>query len=156
MAGHLVNKDAGRQAKQLVMSSTAYGLVDVGAPVEEILRSLTPEIRQALPLAVRAVKQALLPADDDQQEELTVGLGRQIGLLKAGLAVEHKEDWIGIALGDLRDLPADLVLEVLGDVRRKVRFEGDVVPEIIEQVEPRMHKLQAEQRCLEKLEAIAG
>jgi hypothetical protein len=132
--------------------------VAANAPDEEIRHSLTPDIRQALPVAIRAVRDALAVADPHgpEAETLVKSLGRQIGLLKAGLAAEHKEDWIGIAFVELIGLPIVMVLEAMPDVRRRVRFEGDVVPAIIESVEPRMSKLQAEQRTLEKLEAIAG
>jgi hypothetical protein len=132
--------------------------VATNAPEEEIRRSLTPDVRQALPLAVRAVREALAVPSPHGPEarELVTALGRQIGLLKAGLAAEHKEDWIGLAFAELIGLPFDLVFGALPEVRRRVRFEGDVVPAILESVEPRMSKLQTEQRALEKLEAIAG
>lgn len=77
-------------------------------------------------------------------------------MLKAGLATEHKEDWIGLAFAELQGLPIMLVFEALPEVRGKVRFEGDVVPAVLEIVEPQMAKLRAEQQRLEKLEAIAG
>ena len=85
-----------------------------------------------------------------------MALGRQIGLLKAGLAVEHKEDWIGIAFSELSGFPPDMVLEALRDVRRRARYEGDVIPFVLEIVEPQVATLRTEHRRLERLQAIIG
>lgn len=156
MDNQLVNVDAGQQARRLVASSPAFDLVASQAPEEEIRQALTQAVRQSLPLAVRAVKQSLAPGGPADHDAIVVSLGRQIGLLKAGLAVEHKEDWIGIAFSDLADLPSDMVMDALKEVRRRARFEGDVVPLVLEIVEPRVHKLETELKVLDKLQAIAG
>lgn len=152
----LVNVDAGQQARRQVVSSTAYDLVRADAPEEEIRRSLSPAVRQLIPVAIRAVRQELASGGPQDHEQIAVLLGRQIGLLKAGLASEHKEDWIGVAFADLAHLPPDMTMEALRVVRRKARFEGDVVPGVLEIVEPLIAKLQTEKKWLEKLEAIAG
>lgn len=98
----------------------------------------------------------LAPPGPQDREQIVVALGRQIGLLKAGLAAEHKEDWIAVAFGELCDQPADMVLEALREVRRSARFEGDVVPAVLDIVEPKAAKLRTERDRVEKLEAIAG
>jgi hypothetical protein len=124
--------------------------------VEEIRRALLPDVRQALPVAIRAIDDELRPGGEDGHEALAVALGRQIGILKAGLAAEHKEDWIDLALAELHDLPSALVLDALTSVRRKARFEGDVVPMVIEIVEPQVAKLRTERKHVERLLEIAG
>jgi hypothetical protein len=109
-----------------------------------------------LPLAIRSLLQDLAPGGPADHEEIAVGLGRQIGLLKAGLATEHKEDWIGCAFVELANLPPDMVVNALREVRRKARFEGDVVPMVLEIVEPKIAQLQTERKHIEKLLEIAG
>lgn len=156
MEHQLVNVDAGRQARRQVASSTAYDLVRSSAPEEEIRRALSPELRAALPLAIRSLAQDLAPGGPDDHAEMVIALGRQIGLLKAGLAVEHKEDWISIALSEVSERPPAIVLEALREVRRKARFEGDVVPAVLDLVEPQIAKLQTECKHVEHLVALAG
>ena len=119
-------------------------------------RALSPDVRSALHIALRSVASELAPGGPADQEAIAIALGRQIGLLKAGLAVEHKEDWIGIALAEVVHLPPDMVLEALRDVRRKARFEGDVIPAILDIVEPKVAALRTEQKRLEKLAEIAA
>lgn len=109
-----------------------------------------------MPLALRTVRQSLASGGPADHEAIAVALGRQIGMLKAGLAAEHKEDWIGICFAELSQLPPDMTIEALQDVRRKARFEGDVVPMVLEIVEPKVAKLQTERKHLERLVAIAG
>jgi hypothetical protein len=64
------------------------------APEEEIRAALSPDVRSALPLAIREIAQQLAPGGPADEDAVAMSLGRQIGLLKAGLAAEHKEDWI--------------------------------------------------------------
>ena len=156
MENPLVNIDAGLQARQQVASSPAFDLVKTNAPEEEIRAALSPDVRQAIPLALRQVRQQMAGGGPADQEAVAVALGRQIGLLKAGLAAEHKEDWIGIAFAELQNLPPDLLLDALREVRRSARFEGDVVPAVLAIVEPQVAKLETERKTLERLEAIAG
>lgn len=86
---------------------------------------------------------------------MTIALGRQIGLMRPNLATEQKEEWIGLMLDELANLPAGLVLDALPDVRRKCKFEGEVLPAVLEIVEPKAKRLQAELRNLAALEEAA-
>lgn len=106
-------------------------------------------------MAVRALRQELAPGGPEDFEHMTMALGRQIGLLKAGLAAEHKEDWISIALEDLAQLPPDMVIDALREVRRRARFEGDVLPMVLEIIDPRVAALRTEQKHVERLIEIA-
>lgn len=156
MGDNLVSSDAGQQARLLVASSTACDLVKVDAPVEEIRRALSPDVRRALPVAIRSVAQELAPGSIQEQEQMAIALGRQIGLLKAGLRVEDKDDWIAIALEEIIHLPPAMVLEALRDVRRRARYEGDVVPAVLDIVDPKVAQLSTEHKRLARLEEIAG
>jgi hypothetical protein len=156
MENQLVKADAAQQAKQLVISSIAFDLVRAEAPEEEVRAALLPEIRSALPVALRAIAQELAPGGPEDHDHIALSLGRQIGLLKAGLAAEHKEDWMGVAFAELGDLPPDMVIEALRTVRRKARFEGDVVPLVLEIVEPQVARLNTERKHVERLLEIAG
>lgn len=156
MGNQLAIQPAVRQARQQVASSNAYGLVTSEAPDEEIRRSLTVEDRASLPTARWGLEQALRTADRDDQEAIAMQLGRQIGLMRPNLVEVQKEEWIALALDELSDLPAELVLEALPLVRRSAKFEGEVVPGVIEYVEPRASRLRAELRCFEKLTEVAG
>ena len=156
MDNQLVNAGAGLQARQQVISSTAFDLVRAGAPVEEVKAALSQDDRAALPLAIRAIDQDLALGGPADEAAIATSLGRQIGLLKAGLAAEHKEDWMACAFGELKNLPPDMVMHALRDVRRKARFEGDVVPMVLEIVDPQVAKLQTERKHVERLLEIAG
>lgn len=128
------------------------------APPEEIRASLTPDDRRALPIALHTLRLATRPAsqDGEQQEAVAIALGRQIGLIRPNLVVEQKEEWISLALLDLAEFPAHLLLEALPIVRRSVTFEGEVVPAVLAIVEPKAMKLQRELRNVEKLSEVAG
>jgi hypothetical protein len=156
MENALATSGAAQQAKQQVVSSTAYDLARAGAPVEEIRRALLPDVRRALPAALMEVREELIPAGPEDLDKIVMALGRQIGLLKAGLATEHKDDWISIATEELCVLPANMVLEALREVRRKARYEGDVIPGVLEIVEPRVSRLLTERKNIECLLEIAG
>lgn len=156
MDNQLVSSGAGQQARLRVISSTAFDLVKAAAPEEEVRAALSPEDRNALPLAIREIAQQLAPGGPADEEQIAMSLGRQIGLLKAGLAAEHKEDWMAVAFAELKDLPPDMVIEALREVRRKARYEGDVVPFTLEIVAPLVAKLQTERKYVERLLEIAG
>lgn len=156
MEHQLVNVDAAQQARQLVVSSTAFDLVRAAAPDNEVRASLSQDVKAAIPVALRGIRQDLATGGPADHEAIVVSLGRQIGLLKAGLASEHKEDWIGLAFSELACWPPDMVLEALRDVRKRARFEGDVVPMVLEIVEPKVQRLQTELKHLERLEALTA
>lgn len=80
-------------------------------------------------------------------------LGQQIGLIRPNLSDQAKGEWIRLAFLDLADLPAGLVVEGLQRARKTCRFEGDVVPTVLEYVEPRIDRLKAEQRVVETIMA---
>jgi hypothetical protein len=109
-----------------------------------------------LPIAKYALEQAMRHADHHTQEAIAVQLGRQIGLMRPNLVEVQKEEWIALALDDLSDLPWELVLEALPLVRRMAKFEGEVVPFVIEYVEPREARMRAQLRLVEKLIEVAG
>lgn len=60
------------------------------------------------------------------------------------------------AFAELGNLPPDLVIEALREVRRKARFEGDVVPMVLEIVDPQVAKLRTERKYVGRLLEIAG
>ncbi len=154
MGNQLVKSPEAAQARRRVASSNAYGLVETSAPDEEILRSLTHPDRQAVPLAIAVVRAALAAPDEQQQDELVIALGRQIGLMRPNLAVEQKQEWIELVLLDLVAEPASLILDALPQVRRSCKFEGEIVPSIIELVDRPAARLRHELRILEKLEHL--
>ncbi len=141
-----------RQARQQVASSNAYALASSAASQDEISRSLTDADRQALPVAAYAVQCQLRPPGGAELEQVIIELGRQIGLLRPNLAVEQKEEWIMLMADELKGLPAALVLDALPDVRRGCKFEGEVLPTLLEMIEPKRSRLEAEARHLAMIE----
>jgi hypothetical protein len=130
--------------------------VETGAPDTEIRAALSPADRNAIPVAIYAVDQELRRPTEDEQVALAMMLGRQIGLLKMGAPAEMKEEWIALALDEIGHLPTAMVEEALRGARRKVRFEGEVVPFVLEEVEPKVAKLRRERERLQELQRVAG
>lgn len=149
-----MNVGQAQQARQLVVSSNAYALAENEAPAAEILQSLTDSDRAAIPAAALEVQGRLRPASMQELENIAVALGRQIGLIRIGLSEEAKDEWISLQLDDLREFPADMVLEALRSARRHVKFEGEVLPAVLDTVEPQVSRLKNEARHLERLAAV--
>lgn len=131
--------------------------MDANAPAEEIRACLTVADREALPVAIETLRAALRPCRKGQEQEtLAMALARQIGLLKMNSLPEQKEEWIALAMDELVDQPCSLVMDALADVRHRIRFEGEVVPTVIEIVEPRAARLRNELRLVERLAEVAA
>lgn len=158
MEKQLVSAAEGQQARQQVTSSIAYALAESQAPNEEIRASLTPADRQLFEIAERHLLDELRPAGfkSEATEEITIALGRQIGLMRPNLSETQKEEWITLCLDELAQLPAGMVKDALAQVRRTAKFEGEVVPGVIELVEGRALRLKNELKLIGQLKAIAG
>lgn len=156
MESQVANVDTAQLSRRRLASSTAFGLVEVQAPDEEIRAALSQADRQDIPVAIYAVLEELRPANEDEEVEIAGLLGRQIGLLRMGAPIEQKEEWIALASDELREFPADRVIKALNEGRGVIRFEGEVVPYVREQVEPKVAKLRRELEKLQELARIAG
>ncbi len=96
----------------------------------------------------------LAPADTDT---LTLELTRTLAVgMGTMMRVEDRSTWQIAMVQELQDIPADLVVEALGHVRRTCSRVADVLPAIIAYVEDYPARRRARLRQLITLADVAG
>lgn len=150
-----------RQATLCVRSSTAADLAETGAPAEELAAALTPEVRAALPIALRGINRELAPASttDPRREQialLAMELGRASTLVASYLDEDKRADWVSVALAEVENEPFQLVMEGIAHARRSCKQDKEIVPTIIAYVAPRKARLEQQRERFRELMEAAG
>lgn len=126
-------------------------------PEDEVREAITDELRAALAPALRGVRTELCPMQTDEDEaRMVVELGRYMRIAGGGWPAEQRAEWIEGAAEELGEYPLELVADAIGRARKRVRYPGEFVPWVVNDIEPAVDKLRIEEQRMTRLMEIAA
>jgi hypothetical protein len=93
--------------------------------------------------------------DGRLDDQLTVELGAYLRLTGGGWHPDDKQEWIAGAADELQEYPMSLVLPELAKARKREPWPNKLVSRVVDAIEPRVARLEAERAMLDALQDIA-
>lgn len=141
----------GRQKRQCVQSSHVWDMVANGEGEADIVQALQPNVIAALPAALAAARAERAPAE---QWELAPVITQFTGLVGQNWSDGGREEFLGLALSDLGELPGAMTLAAVKDARRHVNDGRHLVTWVYQRIEKKLARLDAEVARLEYLNGL--
>jgi len=144
--------DTARQSRLCITRSHACVLLNNRADEDEIRGAIDSETRAALIPAMEGAAAEQAPAS---LEALAMAIGKFVGLAGQNWTRDGREEFIGLAVGELCDLPGGMVLDALERARRRVTDGRYLISWVCDDVEPKAAKLKAECEQLARLAELS-
>lgn len=130
----------------------ATSLISNDADDVEIAEAIDEDLRNAIGPALGAALDEISPASPNA---LFAEVTAIVGLIGQDWRPDARDEYIGLVVRELADLPGSMVLDALARARRRVTAGRLLISWICDDVEPRAAHLKAEVENLTRLANLA-